>query len=82
MICGDFNTAPSAWLSADSGFVISPSRQEPTFPTKSPAVAIDYCIASPTGSIRAEVLPAGGSDHLPVLFHWKQTQEEVLDEYG
>jgi endonuclease/exonuclease/phosphatase family metal-dependent hydrolase len=82
MICGDFNTAPSAWLSADNGFVISPSVEEPTYPTKGPSVAIDYCIASPTGRIRAEVLPGGGSDHLPVLFHWKLTQEEVLDEYG
>ena len=63
VICGDFNTPPATWV--DSG--AWPDPAQPSFPASDPAQPIDYCVASPGVSVAASVLPAAGSDHLPLL---------------
>jgi endonuclease/exonuclease/phosphatase family metal-dependent hydrolase len=67
LICGDFNTPASAWLRADGRFAAFPPSAQPTYPADQPAEPIDYCIASPELSVKAEALPVAGSDHYPIL---------------
>ncbi|MGH3403809.1 MAG: endonuclease/exonuclease/phosphatase family protein [Streptosporangiaceae bacterium] len=62
LICGDFNTPPSSWAAPA---VVSSAHL--TYPADEPSEAIDYCVASPGFDLDAEVIPAAGSDHLPVL---------------
>lgn len=79
IICGDFNW-PAAELFP--GLPAYPDPAEPTFPapsstaassttasstTASPFFAIDYCLTSGDLDVKAEVLPASGSDHLALL---------------
>jgi endonuclease/exonuclease/phosphatase family metal-dependent hydrolase len=64
IICGDFN-APAAELFA--GLPAYPDPAEPTYPAGAPATAIDYFLTSPGMDVKAEVLPAVGSDHLALL---------------
>jgi endonuclease/exonuclease/phosphatase family metal-dependent hydrolase len=63
VICGDFNTPPATWLDGGAW----PDPAQPSFPASDPAVAIDYCVASPGVSVAARILPGAGSDHLPLL---------------
>jgi endonuclease/exonuclease/phosphatase family metal-dependent hydrolase len=67
VICGDFNTRPSAWLRRGQPIAVAPRRGRPTFPARFPVRLLDYAIASPEVSLRARPLRAAGSDHLPVL---------------
>jgi endonuclease/exonuclease/phosphatase family metal-dependent hydrolase len=67
VICGDFNTRPSAWLKRGQPIVVAPRPARPTFPARFPVRALDYCIASPGVALRARRLHAAGSDHLPIL---------------
>ena len=69
LVAGDFNTPPrgrvyralsgkfvNAWDAAGQGFGF-------TFPSRLPALRIDHVFARGLQPLRAEVLPAGGSDH-------------------
>jgi endonuclease/exonuclease/phosphatase family metal-dependent hydrolase len=67
LICGDFNDEPSACFIEDDTFAVSRDLVRPTYPAARPVVSIDYCIARPGLVTETTALPAGGSDHLPVL---------------
>jgi endonuclease/exonuclease/phosphatase family metal-dependent hydrolase len=67
LVCGDFNTPASSWLGDRRSFTVCPDPPEATYPASQPVEPIDYCIASPDIRLRAEVLSAAGSDHLPQL---------------
>ena len=67
LVCGDFNTPASSWLSGADAVVTAPRPAQPTSPANKPVAAIDYCLASLGLSLGAEVLDVNGSDHLPVL---------------
>jgi endonuclease/exonuclease/phosphatase family metal-dependent hydrolase len=73
VICGDFNAPPADWLTPGQPLVVGPTPARPTFPADSPAVAIDYAIASPGVSLDARPLAVTGSDHLPVLVRCRFT---------
>lgn len=67
LVCGDFNTAPPV----KTPFRIAPAPAVPTYPAQEPAEAIDWSVAS-SGDLQAEVLTVRvGSDHLPILIHWR-----------
>jgi endonuclease/exonuclease/phosphatase family metal-dependent hydrolase len=67
LVCGDFNTPASSWLSRADAVVTAPRPAQATHPADKPVEAIDYCLASSGVSLDAEVLDTSGSDHLPVL---------------
>ena len=68
IIAGDFNAAPSALFAGRVDLLrVYPESAEPTFPAHRPRVPIDYFLTSPNVTMKAEVLPAQGSDHLPLL---------------
>lgn len=67
LVCGDFNTPAATWTGGTRSFMVRPASEAPTFPTKQPTQAIDYCISSPDLRVEAKVLSVGGSDHLPVM---------------
>jgi endonuclease/exonuclease/phosphatase family metal-dependent hydrolase len=66
LICGDFN-APAKLFGDFSDIRVHPERPPATFPAHRPRTAIDYILASPGVRTTTEVLPAPGSDHLPLL---------------
>lgn len=66
IIAGDLNTPAASWITAADGWTVAPGRAFPTYPADRPAEAIDYYVAVPHVSGEAVVLPARGSDHLPV----------------
>ncbi|MFB9303748.1 endonuclease/exonuclease/phosphatase family protein [Kibdelosporangium philippinense] len=68
LLCGDFNTPASSWLSSSDSVSVAPRPAVPTYPADEPVEAIDYCVASPGIVLNAKVLDAAGSDHLAVLF--------------
>jgi endonuclease/exonuclease/phosphatase family metal-dependent hydrolase len=67
LICGDFNTAPDAWLASPSPFPVAPTQPAPTHPIDQPRRCIDYAVGSPGSRLSGRVLDSPGSDHLPVL---------------
>jgi endonuclease/exonuclease/phosphatase family metal-dependent hydrolase len=72
LICGDFNEVPDGWLGPgrrgpDERVRVYPDPPQLSHPARFPVRAIDYCVASPGLAVTARVLPAPGSDHLPVL---------------
>jgi endonuclease/exonuclease/phosphatase family metal-dependent hydrolase len=67
LVCGDLNTPASSWLGSDRSVVVCPAPAQSTYPAHEPVEAIDYCMASPGLLMEGEVLPVGGSDHLPVV---------------
>lgn len=67
LVCGDFNTPASSWLGNGHSFAVCPDPPEATYPASRPVEPIDYCVASPSIQLEAEVLSAAGSDHLPLL---------------
>lgn len=67
LICGDFNTPASTWSDLPTTVATPAEPPRATYPAHRPTEAIDYAIASRHLRIDTQVLPAGGSDHLPVL---------------
>jgi endonuclease/exonuclease/phosphatase family metal-dependent hydrolase len=69
LICGDFNEPPGGWPGApgEAGARSYPDPPQLSHPASAPVRAIDYCIASAGVVVRADVVTAPGSDHLPVL---------------
>ena len=67
LVCGDFNTPASSWLGSDRSVVVYPEPAQATYPAHEPVELIDYCVASPGLLVEGKVLPARGSDHLPVV---------------
>lgn len=67
LVLGDFNTAAASWLSGDARLASHPAQPVPTYPASAPDEPIDYCVAPRDHHVRADVLAAPGSDHLPVL---------------
>jgi endonuclease/exonuclease/phosphatase family metal-dependent hydrolase len=67
LICGDFNEAAAGWPGLARRARPYPDPPQLSHPAAKPVRAIDYCIASPGLAVTARVLPAPGSDHLPVL---------------
>jgi endonuclease/exonuclease/phosphatase family metal-dependent hydrolase len=65
LLLGDFNCPPSAWLGQHPGLRALPEAT-PSYPTAAPTECIDYCVVPRSANVRAEVLPVGGSDHLPL----------------
>jgi len=66
IICGDFNVEARFWRDNYPSYLVNPNPERPTYPAHRPIESIDYFIGSPDIFIKAEVLPATGSDHLPV----------------
>ncbi|TDD65271.1 endonuclease/exonuclease/phosphatase family protein [Jiangella aurantiaca] len=67
LVCGDFNTPAASWVPADGSVLVRPESAQASYPTASPAEPIDYVVASPSLTVRAELLDRAGSDHLPLL---------------
>jgi endonuclease/exonuclease/phosphatase family metal-dependent hydrolase len=67
LICGDFNTGPREWIGPGGDWQVRPDPPQPTHPASDPVRMIDYCVAAPGLEVTADVLPATGSDHLPVV---------------
>jgi len=67
LICGDFNAPPASCFGENTWFRVSPDPVQPTYPASHPAEAIDYCLSTVGSTVSATVLPAPGSDHLPLL---------------
>lgn len=67
LICGDFNTPADSWVPADGTAQVAPPTPQPSYPASAPAEPIDYLVASPALTVRAELLDRAGSDHLPLL---------------
>lgn len=67
LACGDFNAPPSAWPGGRWPGAVRPDPPQPTYPAAAPSMAIDYCLVAAGLTADARVLPARGSDHLPVL---------------
>lgn len=67
LLCGDFNTPALSWLDTTSSVVMCPELAQPTYPAHEPVELIDYCVASPGLLVEGNVVPVGGSDHLPVV---------------
>jgi endonuclease/exonuclease/phosphatase family metal-dependent hydrolase len=67
LICGDFNEAAAGWPGLARQARPYPDPPQLSHPAAKPVRAIDYCVASPGLAVTARVLPAPGSDHLPVL---------------
>ncbi len=75
LICGDFNTPASSWVSEDRTMTVS--VEQPTFPAGQPTEPIDYCIASPGWNLDAAVLARGGSDHLPLSIRCRSERSRL-----
>lgn len=67
LVCGDFNTPASSWAPADGSVQVAPPTPPPSYPASAPAEPIDYIVAAPSLSVRAELLDRPGSDHLPLI---------------
>jgi endonuclease/exonuclease/phosphatase family metal-dependent hydrolase len=67
LLVGDFNMPAAAWLTEMPLLRAYPNPAVPTYPTKNPVEAIDYCVASEGTIVQVEVLSEPGSDHVPIL---------------
>ncbi|RIQ20181.1 endonuclease/exonuclease/phosphatase family protein [Jiangella rhizosphaerae] len=67
LVCGDFNTPATSWVPEDGSVRVRPGTPQPSYPASAPAEPIDYLVASPSLTVRAELLGRAGSDHLPLL---------------
>lgn len=67
LLLGDFNMPASDWVDAYPFLAAHPAPAKPTHPTEDPLEPIDYCVVPHELLVQAEVLPEGGSDHLPIL---------------
>lgn len=67
LVCGDFNTPATSWVPDDGSVLVRPEHAPPSYPAAAPAEPIDYVVAAPALTVRAELLDRAGSDHLPLL---------------
>jgi endonuclease/exonuclease/phosphatase family metal-dependent hydrolase len=67
VICGDFNTPASEWVTGYPPVTVGPPGPQPTYPAVRPTEAIDYCIAASAIQVDVTVLSSEASDHLPQL---------------
>lgn len=70
LLVGDFNIPATEWPDQQS-LRPYPTSHQPTYPAHDPVEAIDYCVAPDRLHIKVDILTAPGSDHLPILVHYK-----------
>lgn len=70
LLVGDFNVPANSWLDQDSPLRAYPAPAQPTYPTREPVEAIDYCVVPRDLTVEAETLTVTGSDHLPILVRY------------
>ena len=70
-LLGDFNTPSTSWLVDEPELKAYPAEAVPTYPADAPREAIDYAVALQGRFVESDVLKAAGSDHLPIVVHFR-----------